>query len=51
MTRGRLRKVQETLQHKVTNLLEAELLNKPHFKKFKLITYITCLEFLLGCRI
>jgi len=45
MTRGRLRKAKETLQHKVTNLLEAQLLNEPHFKKTKLITCTTCLEY------
>jgi len=45
MTRGRLRKAQETLQHQVTNLLEAQLLNCPQFKKTMLITCTTCLEY------
>jgi len=44
MTRGRLRKAQE-LQQKVANLLEAQLLNDPHFKKTKLITCTICLEY------
>jgi len=44
-TRGRLKKAQETLQHKVANLLEAQLLNDPQFKKTKLITCTTCLEY------
>jgi len=41
MTRGRLRKTQETLQHKVANLLEAQLLNRLYFKKTKPITCTT----------
>jgi len=44
MTRGRLKKVQETLQHKVANILEAQLLNCPQFKKTSLITCTTCLD-------
>ncbi|XP_068491941.1 uncharacterized protein [Phaseolus vulgaris] len=44
MTRGRLKKAQETLQHKVTNILEAQLLNCPQFKKTSLITCTTCLD-------
>ena len=42
MTRGRLKKDQETLQHKVANILEAQLLNCPQFKKTLLITCTTC---------
>ena len=44
MTRGRLKKAQETLQHKVANILEAQMLNCPQFKKTLLITCTTYLD-------
>jgi len=44
MTREIVRKAHETLQHKVTHLLEAQPLKAPHFEETKLITCITCLE-------
>jgi len=44
MTRGRLRKAQETLHHKVDNISETQLLNCPQFRKNLLITCTTCLD-------
>ncbi|XP_068466680.1 uncharacterized protein [Phaseolus vulgaris] len=51
MTRGRLKKAQETLQHKVANILEAQLSNCPQLKKTSLITCTTCLGILKNIRI
>ncbi|CAJ1948922.1 unnamed protein product, partial [Sphenostylis stenocarpa] len=44
MTRGMLRKTQEALQYKVTNLLKAQLLKDPNMEESRPITYIECLE-------
>ena len=44
MTRGRVRKIQEALQYKVTHLLKAQLLNDNHMMETRLITYLMDLE-------
>ena len=44
MTRGRLKKTQEVLQHKVAHLLKAQLLKDNHMKETRLIIYLMGLE-------
>jgi len=44
MTRGRLRKIQEALQYKVTHLLKTQLLKDNHIEETKLITHLMGLE-------
>ena len=43
MTRGRLKKVQEALQHKVAHLLEAQHAD-PHVMQTRLIMCIACVD-------
>jgi len=44
VTRGRLRKIQEALQYKVTHLLKAQLLKDNYIEETRLITYLMGLK-------